>query len=67
MTIGADVLKVMRDMNAGLAGFIEAAKTNRWELVPTISCGATPCAHVKKDAFERIVKVIVKGRLASMI
>ncbi|MBV9529606.1 MAG: M81 family metallopeptidase, partial [Bradyrhizobium sp.] len=65
MTIGADVPKLMRDMNAALAGFICAATHNRWQLVPTISCGASPCAHVRKDAFERIVKVIVEGIAAA--
>ena len=61
MTQGADVLKVMRHINVGLAGFVEAAEGNAWELVPTIACGASPSAHVTKDAFERIVKVMVYG------
>ena len=61
MTRGADVFKKMHHINAGLAGFIEVAETNGWELVPTISCGASPSAHVTKDAFERIVPVIVEG------
>ena len=59
MSSGRDVPKVMRCMNAGLAGFIEAAGAEAWDLVPTIACGATPSAHVTKDAFERIVNVIV--------
>src|SRR5271156_130367 len=58
---GADVFKKMHHINAGLAGFIDRAKANGWELVPTISCGASPSAHVTKDAFERIVPVIVEG------
>src|ERR1700753_76286 len=61
MTAGADVLKVMRNINVGLAGFVGAAEENGWELVPTISCGASPSAHVTEDAFERIVKVMVDG------
>src|ERR1700682_2594743 len=61
MAQGDDVLGVMRDINVGLAGFVEAAEAQRWELVPTISCGASPSAHVTKDAFERIVKVMVDG------
>src|ERR1700756_5453434 len=65
MALGADVPKVMRRMNAGIAGFIEAAEAERWELVPTISCGASPCAHVTRDAFERIVRVIVDGIAAA--
>src|ERR1700748_150883 len=61
MTQGADVLKVMRRINVGLAGFVEAAEAFGWDLVPTIACGASPSAHVTEDAFERIVKVMVDG------
>ena len=65
MTVGADVLKIMRRINAGIAGFIEAGEAQGWELVPTISCSATPSAHVTRDAFERIVKVIIDGIAAA--
>jgi microcystin degradation protein MlrC len=65
MALGSDVLKVMRNINVGLAGFTGAADANGWELVPTISCGASPSAHVTKDAFERIVKVMVDGIAAA--
>jgi microcystin degradation protein MlrC len=61
MAQGADVLKVMRRINVGLAGFVEAAETYGWELIPTIACGASPSAHVTEDAFERIVKIMVDG------
>jgi microcystin degradation protein MlrC len=61
MAVGPDVLKVMRRINVGLAGFVEAAEGHGWELVPTISCGASPSAHVTRDAFERIVKVMIDG------
>src|SRR6476660_8818374 len=65
MAQGADVLKVMRKINIGLAGFVEAADTNGWELIPTISCGASPSAHVTEDAYERIVKVMIDGIAAA--
>lgn len=65
MTRGEEVPRVMRRMNTGLAGFIEAAETQGWDLVPTISCGASPCAHVTRDAFERIVSVIVDAIAAA--
>jgi microcystin degradation protein MlrC len=65
MAVGAEVLRVMRNINVGLAGFVGAAEANGWELVPTISCGASPSAHVTKDAFERIVKVMVDGIAAA--
>lgn len=61
MALGGDVLKVMRNINVGLAGFVEQAEANGWEMVPTISCGASPSAHVTEDAFERIVKAMVQG------
>jgi microcystin degradation protein MlrC len=56
-----DVLKVMRNINVGLAGFIGEAETHGWELVPTIFAAASPCAHVTKDAYERIAKAMVEG------
>jgi microcystin degradation protein MlrC len=65
MARGADVLKVMRNINAGLAGFVEAAEASGWELVPTIACAATPSAHVTEDAFERIVKIMIDGIAAA--
>jgi microcystin degradation protein MlrC len=61
MARGADVLKTMRNINVGLAGFVEHAEMLGWELVPTISCGASPSAHVTEDAFERIVGVMLEG------
>jgi microcystin degradation protein MlrC len=65
MAQGPEVLEVMRNINVGLAGFVAEAEANGWELVPTISCGASPSAHVTRDAFERIVKVIVDGIAAA--
>jgi microcystin degradation protein MlrC len=61
MARGADVLRVMRHINVGLAGFVEQAEANGWELVPTISCAASPSAHVTRDAFERVAKVMIDG------
>src|SRR4030081_3084189 len=61
MARGADLLKTMRNINVGLAGFVEQAEAQGWELVPTISCGASPSAHVTRDAYERIVKAMVDG------
>src|SRR6476660_6973714 len=65
MAEGAEVLRVMRRINVGLAGFVDSTEANGWELVPTIACGASPSAPVTKDAFERIVKVMVDGIAAA--
>ena len=59
MAEGTDVLKVMRNINVGLAGFVEQAEAYGWEMVPILSCGASPSAHVTEDAFERIVKAML--------
>ena len=61
MTQGADVLKAIRNINVGLAGFIAEAELHAWELVPTIFAAASPCAHVTTDAYERIARMIVDG------
>src|SRR5580700_7301147 len=61
MALGKDVLTVMRNINVGLAGFVAAAEAKGWELVPTISAAASPSAHVTRDAYERIAKVMVEG------
>ncbi len=61
MAVGTDVLKTIRNINVGLAGFVEQAEIRGWELVPTIFCAASPSAHVTRDAFERIVKVMIEG------
>ncbi|HWZ40254.1 MAG TPA: M81 family metallopeptidase [Bradyrhizobium sp.] len=60
MVMGADVLTIRR-INVGLAGFIEAAEPEGWELLPTIFAAATPSAHVARDAYERIAEVMLDG------
>jgi microcystin degradation protein MlrC len=61
MVQGGDVLTSIRNINVGLAGFISEAETRGWEMVPTIFAAASPCAHVTRDAYERIATVIVHG------
>ncbi|MEH2478592.1 microcystin degradation protein MlrC [Nitrobacteraceae bacterium AZCC 2146] len=61
MSIGAKLLENLRDINVGMAGFVDVAEKEGWELVPTIWCAASPSAHVTEDAYERIVKVMVDG------
>src|SRR6202000_1728166 len=41
------------------------AEEKGWELVPTIFAAASPSAHVTKDAYERIAKVMVDGIAAA--
>ncbi|MCO5131367.1 MAG: M81 family metallopeptidase [Xanthobacteraceae bacterium] len=65
MTHGSDVLRVMRGINVGLAGFVDDAHARGWELIPTIACGASPCAHVTEDAYERVAGEMVAGIAAA--
>jgi microcystin degradation protein MlrC len=65
MSAGDGVLATMRDINVGLAGFIDAARGYNWQLIPTIACAATPSAHVARDAYERIAKTLVDGVAAA--
>src|SRR5689334_22858963 len=65
MALGESILKTVRRINVGLAGFIEAAEAEGWDLVPTIFAGATPSAHVTEDAFERIAKVMIDSLAAA--
>src|ERR1700733_7370472 len=61
MARGADLLRVMRHINVGLAGLVGQGEANGWELVPTISCATSPSAHVTTDAYERVAKVMIDG------
>jgi microcystin degradation protein MlrC len=61
MVLGQDLLLTMRDINVGLAGFAAQARSYGWELAPTIFCAASPCAHVTRDAYERIAKTLIDG------
>jgi microcystin degradation protein MlrC len=61
MSQGAKLLEKMRNINIGIAGFVPAAEAEGWELVPTIWCAASPSAHVTKDAYERVARIIVDG------
>jgi len=65
MARGGEILKVIRNINVGLAGFIDAALTEGWELVPTVFAAATPSAHVAKDAYERIAKILIDAIAAA--
>src|SRR3954471_3652351 len=59
LTRGAEVLQ-MRDVNIPIGGFIRAME-KRAELIPVLWAGATPAAHVTRDAFERIAGEIVSA------
>jgi microcystin degradation protein MlrC len=65
MAEGAALLRQIRDINVGAAGFIAQAEARGWTLLPTLWCAASPSAHVTEDAYERIATVIVEGIAAA--
>jgi len=56
---GAEMLSHMRGVNVPIGGFIDAAATMGWELVPSGWAGAIPSSFVTEDAFERICGIIL--------
>ncbi|UTD29967.1 M81 family metallopeptidase [Bradyrhizobium sp. WD16] len=65
MASGEAVLARIRNINVGAAGFIDEAEARGWQLIPTLWCAASPSAHVREDAYERIAGEIVGGIAAA--
>ena len=61
MARGSDVVAATRGVNIAMSGFVAAAEAQGWELMPTLWCAASPSAHVRKEAYERVVAEIVDG------
>ena len=56
---GEAMVERFADANISVGGFIQGARQRGWTLLPSCWAGATPSAHVTRDAFERITAVIV--------
>ncbi len=65
MARGGELFEAMRGINVGMSGFLDAAQAAGWEIAPTLWCAASPSAHVRRDAYERIVGEIVDGLAAA--
>ncbi|WP_256662779.1 M81 family metallopeptidase [Pseudomonas sp. AG1028] len=57
---GDDLLK-LRDVNIPVGGFLRQAQALDFQIVPVIWAGASPSAHVEKDAYERIAGEIIEA------
>ncbi|HSV52899.1 MAG TPA: M81 family metallopeptidase, partial [Burkholderiaceae bacterium] len=57
---GRAMLDKLAGINIPIGGFIEAARTLGWQLVPSSWCGAIPSSYVTEDAFERISASILE-------
>jgi microcystin degradation protein MlrC len=65
LTRGADILTTFTGINLPIAGFIEAANLQRFQLLPTLWCSASPSAHVERDAYETIAGELLQ-RIADL-
>ena len=63
---GQTVLDTFRGVNAPVGGFLDAARSAGWVLVPSAWAGATPSSYVTEDAFERIADAIVDDTRAAL-
>ena len=55
---GPAMQALMKSVNIPIGGFIEAARTRGWTLLPSCWAGAIPSSFVTRDAFERIADTI---------
>ena len=62
---GAAMVEQMDGVNIAIGGFIDAARTHGWTLLPSCWAGATPSAQVTRDAFERIASVMLEDVAAA--
>ncbi len=55
---GQAMVDALRGINIPVAGFIDAAARQGWQLIPSCWAGAIPSSYVTRDAFERIAAAI---------
>ncbi|MBL9057457.1 MAG: M81 family metallopeptidase, partial [Rhodobacteraceae bacterium] len=58
LDLGAAAVERFGDVNAELAGFLDAGRAAGWKITHTISAHATPGARVSRAAFDHIAGVI---------
>jgi len=56
LVAGPELFEAVKGINLPAAGFIDAARTLKHELMPLLWCSAQPSAHVTRDAFETITQ-----------
>ena len=57
---GAAMQAQMTGINIPVGGFIDAARSRGWTLLPSCWAGAIPSSYVTRDAFERIAGPLVE-------
>ena len=58
---GAAMVRTLAGTNLPAGGAIEALAQLGHQVVPLVWAAATPCAHVTRDAYERIAAMLIEG------
>jgi microcystin degradation protein MlrC len=64
---GPAMLELLRGSSLPMGGFIRAAESLGWSLTPSVWAGASPSAHVTRDAFERISTALLEDLRAGSV
>lgn len=55
---GAEIASGCAGINLSMAGFLEEAERQGWEIAPLLWCSANPSSYVREEAFERIMGML---------
>ena len=61
---GDELEKGVAGINLPIAGFYEAAPAHEFRTFPLLWCSASPSAHVREDAFEKICAMLLEDLAA---
>ena len=64
---GQAMIEQLTGVNIPVGGFIDAARREGWQILPSAWAGATPSSYVTRDAFERISAAILDDVRAAMV
>ena len=64
---GQAMMAQLTGLNLPVGGFIDAARREGWELVPSVWAGATPSSYVTREAFERISQAILEDVATALV
>ena len=65
LTRGPKIFETVAGMNIPITGFIDAARSLRWEMAPLTYAQASPSAQVTDSAFERIAGMLIEDLKAA--
>lgn len=61
---GEEVLRVFRDTNSEIAGFLDACAEHGWTSIPSTVGDASPSGPVTQDAYDKITTALLQDATA---